>query len=164
MKIPSPVDSLNAGLRFCTSAIHGTGAFATVDFPAGARVIQYLGEKVSKAESLQRCELNNEYIFSFDEETDLDGNVPWNPARFINHSCAPNCESQLIENQIWIIAVRPIASGEEVTFNYGYDFEDFEEHPCRCGAPSCPGFILAEEFFEEARRRLEMSLFSSRIS
>jgi SET domain-containing protein len=161
----SPTDSLTAArLVFQTSTIHGTGGFASGDIPAGTRIIQYRGEKISKAESVRRCELNNEYIFSFDEDYDLDGSVEWNPARFINHSCAPNCEAQFIDGQIWIVAIRAISAREELTFNYGYDFEDFESHPCRCGAADCIGFILAEEYFEEARRRVELAAWSSRIS
>jgi len=76
---------------------------------------------------------DNEYIFTLDDEHDLDGNVPWNPARLLNHSCAPNCEAELDEGRIWIIALRDIRAGEELTFNYGYDLENYREHPCRCG-------------------------------
>jgi uncharacterized protein len=131
-----------------TSGIHGTGGFARVGIPAETNIVEYVGERISKAESLRRCELDNEYIFDLDEETDLDGNVEWNPARFINHSCSPNCEAQWDEEHIWIVALRDIRAGEELTFNYGYDLVDFEEHPCRCGAPNCVGYIVAEEFFE----------------
>ncbi len=79
---------------FRPSAIHGIGGFAKADMTAGTRVIEYVGEKITKAESLRRCESANEYIFSLDETHDLDGNVPWNPARFLNHSCDPNCEAE----------------------------------------------------------------------
>src|SRR5438445_8660632 len=77
---------------FRRSAIHGTGGFARRAIAAGTPVIEYVGEKITKAESLRHCEANNDYIFTLDDEFDLDGNVPWNPARFLNHSCAPNCE------------------------------------------------------------------------
>src|SRR5512134_3557524 len=89
---------------FRGSAIDRLGGFARTDIPAGAQVIEYVGEKITKAESLRRCEANNEYIFTLDDELDLDGNVPWNPARLLNHSCAPNCEAELDEGRIWIIA------------------------------------------------------------
>ena len=65
----------------------------------------------------------------------------------MNHSCSPNCEAQNMDGGIWIIALRDIRAGEEITFNYNYDLTDYKEHPCRCGAPNCVGFILAEEFF-----------------
>jgi SET domain-containing protein len=139
-------------LVFKHSEIHGTGAFALVPIPAATVLIEYVGQRITKAESLRRCEQNNEYIFSLNAQEDLDGNVAWNPARFINHSCAPNCEAELDEERIWIKASRDIASGEEVTFNYGYDLEEYRDYPCRCGAPGCVGYIVAEEFFEHVRR------------
>jgi SET domain-containing protein len=138
---------------FRASPIHGMGGFARADISAGRRVIEYVGEKISKRESLARCERNNEYIFALDEAWDLDGNVSWNPARFLNHSCEPNCEARLEEGRIWLVAVRKIKAGEELTFNYGYDLEDYREHPCRCGAGGCVGFIVAEEHFEHVRRQ-----------
>jgi len=133
MKSIAPENSLTIAeteqLVFKASPIHGVGGFARRDIPAGTRVIEYLGEKISKAESLRRCERNNEYIFELDDEHDLDGNVSWNPARFLNHSCAPNCEAILEGGKIWILAERDLKSGEEITFNYGYDLVDYKEHP-----------------------------------
>jgi uncharacterized protein len=140
-------------LVFKSSPIHGMGGFARVDIPAGARVIEYVGEKITKQESLARCEQNNEYIFALDDEHDLDGQVSWNPARFLNHSCEPNCEARLEGGCIWVIAIREIRAGEELTFNYGYDLADYAEHPCGCGAPGCVGYIVAEEFFDHLRRQ-----------
>jgi len=142
---------------FRQSSIDRMGGFARVNIPAGARVIEYFGEKISKAESLHRCEANNEYIFTLDDEYDLDGNVPWNPARWLNHSCSPNCEAELDEGRIWIVSLRDIKSGEELTFNYGYDLENYREHPCRCGASDCVGYIVGEEFFEHVRRQSAMA-------
>jgi uncharacterized protein len=138
---------------FKSSAIHGIGGFARNDVAAGTRVIEYVGEKITKQESLARCERSNEYIFAIDDAHDLDGNVDWNPARFLNHSCDPNCEARFIEGRIWLVAIRDIRAGEEFTFNYSYDLADYREHPCRCGAASCVGYIVAEEFFEHARRQ-----------
>jgi SET domain-containing protein len=129
------------------------GGFARDDIAAGTRVIEYVGEVISKQESLARCERSNEYIFAIDEERDLDGNVDWNPARFLNHSCEPNCEAQFIDGHIWLVAIRQIRAGEELTFNYSYDLMDYREHPCRCGAKRCVGFIVAEEFFELVLRK-----------
>jgi hypothetical protein len=59
----------------------------------------------------------------------------------------------LQEGRIWIVAVRTITADEELTFNYGYDLEDYREHPCRCGAAGCVGFVVAEEFFPHLRSR-----------
>ena len=138
-------------ITFRRSTIHGTGGYARKNLAAGTLIIEYVGEKITKAEANARCEANNEYIFTLDDEFDLDGNVPWNPARFINHSCAPNCDVEVEAGQILIIAWRDIAQGEELTFNYGYDLADYRDHPCRCGAAECPGFIVAEEFFDHVR-------------
>ena len=138
--------SESPGLIFKASPIHGTGVFAAAAMGAGTRILEYVGEKIDKQESLRRCELNNEYIFALNERFDLDGNGEWNPARFVNHSCDPNCDAELIEGRIWIVARRRIEAGEELTFNYGYDLENYREHPCRCGARDCAGYILAGEF------------------
>ena len=129
--------------------------FATAALPVGARVLEYAGERITKAESLRRCAAGNHFIFRLDDEWDLDGDVPENPARFLNHSCAPNCDAEFIAGTIWIVARREIAASEELTYNYGYDLDDYREHPCRCGALACVGFIIAEEFMPLVRRRLE---------
>jgi hypothetical protein len=135
------------------SLIHSQGVFARRAIAIGARVIEYAGEKITKVESLLRCEQNNQYIFALDDAFDLDGNVSWNPARFINHSCEPNCEAELDGGRVWIVALRDIKAGEELTYNYNYDLEDYRGHPCRCGAAECVGFIVAEEFFGHVRRQ-----------
>lgn len=141
-------------IQFRHSRIHGTGGYARKAIPAGTRVIEYVGEHVTKAESLVQCEADNVYIFTLDDEFDLNGNVDWNPARFLNHGCAPNCETELDEGRVWVLALRDIQSGEELTFNYGYGLEEYADNPCRCGAPACVGFIVAEEFFDQVRSRV----------
>jgi uncharacterized protein len=139
----SPLET--AHLIFKPSPIHGLGGFASRDLPAGMLVIEYIGERISKAESIERCRQGNEYIFRLDDQFDLDGSVAWNPARFLNHSCAPNCETELIDGHIWVVALRPVKTGEEITFDYGYDLEDYRRHPCHCGNPTCAGFIVSAE-------------------
>lgn len=138
---------------FKSSPIHGIGGFATTAIGKGTRIIEYVGERISKGESLRRCEQNNEYIFTLNDEQNLDGNVAWNPARFINHSCAPNCEAELDNERIWIVVIRDIRAGEEITFNYGYDLEDYKDYPCRCGSLNCVGYMVAEVFFEHVLSR-----------
>jgi SET domain-containing protein len=153
-EVEGPTEDLVAltdWLLFRSSAIHGIGAFARTAIPAQTRLIEYVGEIISKAESLKRCEADNQYIFTLDEERDLDGNVPSNPARFINHSCEPNCEAELADGRIFIVSLRDIVAGEEITFNYGYDLEDYRRYPCKCGSPRCVGYIVAEEFFDHVR-------------
>jgi uncharacterized protein len=138
---------------FKQSTIHGLGGFAKTHLAMGDRIIDYVGEKIVKYESARRCEANNVYIFSINSEQDIDGSVEWNPARFLNHSCSPNCEAEFDVDQIWVIANRDINAGEELTFNYGFNLEDYRDYPCHCSAPNCVGYIVAEEFFEHVRRR-----------
>src|ERR1700677_4053906 len=91
-----------------TSPIQGRGGFARVDLPHGVRIAEYTGRRITKLESLAKCEENNPYIFALDDEFDLDGDVASNPARFLNHCCEANCEAENIDGRIWIIARRAI--------------------------------------------------------
>ena len=139
-------------LQFRYSEIEGRGAFARKAIPSGTKVIEYLGRRISKEESAQLCEDFNEYIFDLNSNFDLDGNVDWNPARLINHSCEPNCEAEQDDESIWIVATRDIRKGAEVTFNYGYSLENYRDYPCKCGNGSCVGYIVAAEYHELVRR------------
>ncbi len=131
-------------LVFKRSRIHGTGGYARRNLKKGTLLIEYVGRKITKQETLSLCEAGNEFIYTLDEDYDLDGNVSWNPARFINHSCAPNCEADERNGRVWIVALRSIKAGEEVTYDYCYDLEDYRDFPCRCGAPNCCGYMVAE--------------------
>lgn len=148
MRAPATTGEL---VVFQPSRIHGSGGYAAKAVPAGTQLIEYLGECITKEESHRRCAAGNPFIFLLDDATDLDGNVDWNTARWLNHSCAPNCKAQLEEGRIWIVALRDLAAGEELTFNYGYDLTDYRDFPCRCGTPACVGFIVAEEYFPQVR-------------
>ena len=145
------------------SRIHSTGIFAKKDIPKGTRIIEYIGERITKAESdcradipLGRNKQNREYgavyIFDLNKRHDIDGNISYNTARFINHSCNPNCETEIIRGHIWIIALRDITEGEELSYNYNYGFEDYEDHECRCGSNQCVGYILDEDHWPRLRR------------
>jgi SET domain-containing protein len=142
----------HALVEFRTSTIHGIGGFATAPIAVGTKVLDYQGERIEKRQSLDRCIQGNHSIFYLDETWNLDGNVNWNPARFFNHSCNSNCQAELIHGRIWIVAHRAISKGEEITFNYNYDLENYREHPCRCGSTACVGFIVAAELFDHVRR------------
>jgi SET domain-containing protein len=131
-------------VRIEPSGIHGFGGFAVADIPAEARVIEYVGERINKAESARRTEAGNPFVFELNDTTDIDGSVEWNLARHINHSCAPNCESRHEGEHIWIIALRDIRCGEEISFDYGYGSENYRDHPCRCGTANCFGYIVGE--------------------
>lgn len=140
-------------ILFKHSPIHGLGGFAKATICRGTRIVEYIGERISKSESVRRCEQNNEYVFTLNEEQDLDGNVAWNPARLLNHSCSPNCEAEREDGHIWIVASRDIRVGEEITFNYAYDLVDYQDYPCQCGSPRCVGYMVAEEYFEHVLSR-----------
>lgn len=147
------------------SRIHNKGVFARKDIPAGTRIIEYTGEKITKAkayeiyeQSFQSHKKNKNngavYLFELNKRYDINGNVPYNTARYINHSCDPNCETDIIRGKIWIIAVRDIRKGEEITYNYGYSYEDHEDHPCLCGSDRCIGYILKEDEWPKLKRKL----------
>tara|TARA_Y100000588_G_scaffold302262_1_gene324440 strand:- start:3630 stop:4139 length:510 start_codon:yes stop_codon:yes gene_type:complete len=150
--------------RIGRSRIHKKGLFATREIMEGTRIIEYIGEKVTKTESDRRGlahleEAKNEglglvYLFELNKRYDLDGNVPENFARHINHSCFPNCESQIKRGRVWIVSVRMIGVGEELSYDYGYDLEHYEEHPCHCGSKKCIGYIVAHRHRKKLRRIL----------
>ena len=147
------------------SPIHGAGVYAAQDIPAEAQIIEYVGEYINKEESESRAwdqyakhEENNEaavYIFNLDEKWDLDGNLPWNDARLINHSCEPNCEALTERHQIFIYALRDIKKGEELFFDYGFDLESYEDHPCLCGSENCVGYIVSQDYWDDLKELLE---------
>jgi len=137
------------------SRIHGRGLFARRDITAGSRLIQYVGRRISKDQSAELCLKRNTYIFTLNEVSDLDGKVSWNPARLINHSCEPNCDAEEDDRErIWIVSRRSIQRGEELTYNYGYDFKDFWNYPCRCGSANCVGYIVEEKLIPTVRQML----------
>lgn len=139
-------------VEFRDSGIHGMGGFALCRIRKGTPIIEYLGERITKSEAAVRCEADNPFIFCLDDKVDVDGDVSWNPAKYLNHSCGPNAEAEIFGDQIWIMALRDIEAGEEITFNYSYDLENYQAHPCRCGAASCVGYMVAEEYFPKVSR------------
>ncbi len=146
------------------SPIHGSGVCATRAISKGERIIEYIGELVRKKEGERRVWRQIEkakqdggagvYIFTLNKKWDIDGDVPWNTARLINHSCDPNCEAWIEGRRIFIYALRDIAEGEELTFDYGFDIDCHEDHPCRCGSEKCVGYIVSQDQGPELRKRL----------
>jgi uncharacterized protein len=146
------------------SGIHGYGLFARQDIHRGVKIIEYVGDKITKKESDRRGDsllkkqkikknIGTVYIFDLNTRYDLDGNVSWNIARHINHSCEPNCEAQQIRGHIWIVSKRKIAKGEELSYDYGYGFESYHDHRCECGKKKCVGYIVAREHWHRLKRR-----------
>jgi len=147
-----------------SSEIHGTGVYAVKEIPTGKRIIEYLGERIDKEESERRATAQMElaektgdaavYIFTLNKKWDLDGNLPWNTARLLNHSCDPNCEAWIEEKQIFLYSLRDIEEGEELTFDYGFDIENYKDHPCLCGSDNCVGYIVGRDYWDELADRL----------
>jgi len=144
------------------SSIHNRGVFAARDIAKGERVIEYAGEKITKAESHRRGMAHYHdasrtgngavYLFTLNKKHDVDGSMEWNVARLINHSCDPNCEAQIIRGRIWIVARRKIKKGAELSFDYGFDLASWEDHPCRCGTGKCQRYIVARKYWPKLRR------------
>ena len=135
------------------SDVHGLGVFAAKRIPKGARIIEYVGERVSHDEADRRYEekdANDSHTFLFivDSKTVIDAGVDGNDARFFNHSCDPNCESTVEKRRVYIEAIRDIESGTELTYDYQIQREDDdpdnidEVFACRCGFAKCRGTML----------------------
>ena len=156
------------------SEIHGRGVYATRDIPAEEKIIEYVGELIDKDESgkrgvdqAERAEFHGEaavYIFVVSKKYDIDGNFPWNTARLINHSCEPNCEAWQTGKRIHIHSLREIKAGEELTFDYGFDIECYEDHPCFCGRAGCVGYIVSREQWDQLDERLGRGKYAGKAS
>ena len=142
------------------SSIHGNGVFAIEPIAKGERIVRYKGKLRTHEEVDDRYggveEDGHTFLFTLNDDYVIDGNVDGNIARWINHSCAPNCQAVLEENadgkphkdKVYIEALRDIAAGEELSYNYGIVLD--EPHTpalkklwgCRCGAETCTGTLL----------------------
>ncbi|MEP6618342.1 MAG: SET domain-containing protein-lysine N-methyltransferase [bacterium] len=138
------------------SPMQGQGAFATEHILDGVRLIEYAGERLTPLQADERYpdvdgERHHTFLFAIDDDIVIDAAVDGNDARFINHSCDPNCDAVIDEGHIWIETIRDIEPGEELAYDYAYVLE--ERHtpaakrrfPCNCGAAACRGTILAKK-------------------
>lgn len=147
------------------SKIAGKGAFAVRPISKGERVVEYLGERVSHAVADSRYDdqaggSHHTFLFAVSRKIVIDATVDGNDARFINHSCDPNCESTIEGGRVFIDAIKPIKTGTELNYDYAYtrDGSETEEeetglYGCRCGTKKCRGTILAPLSKAELRRR-----------
>lgn len=142
------------------SPIHGNGVFAVEKIRKGERIVQYKGKRRTHEEvdndTGGDVESGHTFLFTLNDDWVIDANHKGNDARWINHSCDPNCEAVIEEDEggngkhdrVYIEAIRKIAPGEELTYNYGIVLA--ERHTarlkkiwaCRCGAPGCTGTML----------------------
>lgn len=150
------VKPVNKYFELRQSAIQGRGGFAIRPIKRGTRIIEYVGQRISHDEADKRYDdggmgRHHTFLFSIDSKTVIDAAVDGNEARFINHSCAPNCEAIDERKRIYIEAIRDIAPGEELVYDYAYERDGTEDEEwerlylCKCGAPNCRGTILAPQ-------------------
>lgn len=136
------------------SPVHGRGVFARQPIAAGERIIEYTGEIITSDESARRAEasggpINHTFFFSLADGNLIDGGSHGNDARFINHSCDPNCEAYEEDGRVYIHALRDIEKGEELNYNYALIYEARhtpavkKAFACYCGAANCTGVMLA---------------------
>jgi SET domain-containing protein len=136
--------------------MHGLGAFAIRPIPAGTRLIEYAGERITPAEADARYPdqpnvLHHTELFAIDDDIVIDASVGGNDARYINHSCDPNCDAVVDDDRIWIETIRDVELGEELAYDYAFVLKERHtpaakrRYPCRCGSPRCRGTILAKK-------------------
>ncbi len=139
------------------SSIHNKGLFAKKNIPKGIFFLEYTGEKVSKKEGTRREKASlkkngTTYIFELDKNFDIDGVTEKNIAKYVNHSCTPNCEifirSQAVNGvkgrHIWLKSIKNIKQGEEITYDYGFS-EKGKLYACKCSSKECAGYIIASD-------------------
>jgi uncharacterized protein len=137
-----------------SSGVHGRGVFAATQIAAGVRLIEYKGERITWDEALRRHphdpdHPNHTFYFALDNELVIDGKIGGNQARWINHSCKPNCEADEVDGRVFIHTLRDIEAGEELFYDYGLVLDERhtkklkKEYACYCGHSSCRGTMLA---------------------
>ena len=140
-------------LKLRNSRIQGRGVFAAKRIRKGERIIEYVGEIITVEEEQLRYDdesmsRHHTFLFQIDEKTTIDSTRRGNIARYINHSCEPNCEAVMEDRRIFIEAIRNIQPGTELTYDYSYEHEGEltaelkEFYFCRCGSDNCRGTIL----------------------
>lgn len=147
------------------SGIHQNGLFAKRDIPKGTRMIEYVGDKITKTESERRGNVQDAegrpmgdgtvYIFTLNNRYDIDGAVSWNDAKNANHSCEPNAATDIIKGRIWLVSERAIKKGEEIVYDYGFDLSHWRDHPCLCGSKTCIGYIVGDEYREKLQKKIK---------
>ena len=125
---------------------NGRGLYATKNIKAGTKIIEYVGNIITKKQTEDSDKFDNSkpiYLFNLNKRYDLDGLVPWNPARLINHSCSNNADYEGKGLKIWVIANQEIKKGEEITCDYGFGYDsDYRQFPCDCKSINCCGYIV----------------------
>lgn len=151
-------------VRVAASGIHGRGLFAARDLRAGETLCEYRGEIITREESRRRASSRAPgeplYSVNLDETHDLDGDIPDNPAKYANHGCVANAVLTTHDDprRLFLVACADIPNGGEILFDYGFGLAESLAHPCRCGAPGCPGRIVAEPLRALLKKNLRRPL------
>lgn len=135
------------------SSIHGKGVFANVAMAAGTRLMEYKGERITdqQSEELYSDNTTHTFLFMLEDTMVIDGGRNGNTARWINHSCEPNCEANEENGRLFIDTLRAISAGEEITIDYNLYLEERHtarlkrEYACGCGMARCRGTLLASK-------------------
>ena len=114
--------------------VNGLGLFAKVPIKKGDCIIEYVGEIINDAEANRR---GGRYLFQTSKDRHIDGTMRSNIARYVNHSCRPNCEADTIRGRVFISAIKNIAVGEELNYDYGKEYWDEHIKPKGCGCVKC---------------------------
>ena len=140
---------MSSGLIIRSSDIHAAGCYATRSFRNGQRICEYDGSRMSKQEADKRYEERSvTYLFGYGEKNEvIDG---FGAAMFMNHCCEPNCETEEEEERIYVVALRDIALGEELVYEYNLWDSGDSDQDCFCGKPACRGTMLSRA---EVKRR-----------
>ena len=153
------------------SPIHGNGVFAVTDIPKGTELVEYRGRRMTHAAIDRKYakvpDNGHTFLFTLNDDYVIDANVDGNIARWINHSCKPNCQAVIEESEdgdrrkdrVLIESIRPLRAGDELTYDYGIDVGERitprlkELWACRCGAPRCIGTMLKPKRTRRKRPR-----------
>ncbi len=155
-KTPTTAPATGRRIQVRRSGVHGKGVFALIDIPRGERIIEYTGELISWDEAQRRHphdpqDPNHTFYFHIDDEHVIDALYGGNAARWLNHSCAPNCEADEDGGRIFIKARRKIRAGEELNYDYGLVIDEpltpelKADYPCWCGSKNCRGTLLSSD-------------------
>jgi len=133
------------------SPIHSVGVYTSKPIRKGTRVVEYAGERITIEEADRRYDgVSRTYLYGLDDgKTVIDGH---GLGAYLNHSCDPNCEVDEIKGRVWLFAIRDIAAGEELVWDYNL-YDDEEPAPCHCGSPKCRGTMYSPEWMAKMRRR-----------
>lgn len=133
------------------SPIHSVGVYTTTPIRKGARVVEYKGERITPEEADRRYDGSSRtYLYGLEDgKTVIDGD---GLGAYLNHSCDPNCEVEEIKGRVWLFALRDIAAGEELVWDYNL-YDDEAPAPCQCGSPQCRGTMYSPEWAAKMRRK-----------